>query len=43
LVLDMDRSPNWQALCEFLDKPIPDVPYPQAFVTRSLKNRRTGR
>jgi hypothetical protein len=29
LVMDMDR-PRWSNLCSFLDKPIPNVPYPCA-------------
>jgi hypothetical protein len=28
LVIDIERSPTWDALCKFLDKPIPAVPFP---------------
>lgn len=28
LVLNLCKNPNWKNLCDFLDKPIPDVPFP---------------
>ena len=30
LVMDMDKGGDWQALCDFLGKPVPNVPYPRA-------------
>ena len=30
LVMDMDKGGDWQALCAFLGKPVPNVPYPRA-------------
>lgn len=33
LVMDMDSNPGWQDLCKFLNKPVPGVGYPRAFVT----------
>lgn len=34
LVMDMDGGAGWKELCRFLDKPIPDVPYPFVESTR---------
>lgn len=28
LVVDIPRDPTWENLCEFLDRPVPDVPFP---------------
>jgi hypothetical protein len=33
LVLDVDKD-GWKELCEFLDKPVPDCPFPVKNVTR---------
>lgn len=33
LVMDMDSRPGWEGLCRFLDRPIPDIPYPHAYRT----------
>lgn len=33
LVMNMDRDAGWPELCGFLEKPIPPVAYPRAFVT----------
>ena len=33
LIMDMDRA-GWPELCGFLQKPIPEVEYPQKYVTR---------
>ena len=33
LVMDMDRVCDWSGVCDFLDRPIPNVAYPLAFVT----------
>lgn len=29
-LLEMDLADGWQPLCKFLDKPIPDEPFPRA-------------
>ena len=34
LVMDMDSNPGWNALCAFLERPIPAEPYPMKLVTR---------
>ncbi|GJL85911.1 MAG: hypothetical protein DHS20C02_16860 [Micavibrio sp.] len=33
LVMDMEEGAGWEALCEFLDAPVPDQPYPEKFKT----------
>jgi hypothetical protein len=33
LVMDMEKGAGWLELCGFLRMPIPDAPYPMAFVT----------
>jgi hypothetical protein len=30
LVVDIPRDPSWENLCEFLDRPVPDAPFPWA-------------
>jgi hypothetical protein len=30
LVVDITREPRWEDLCEFLGRPVPDVPFPWA-------------
>ena len=30
LVVDITRDPSWEPLCEFLDRPVPDAPFPWA-------------
>ena len=30
LVVDFTRDPSWENLCEFLDRPVPDAPFPWA-------------
>jgi len=40
LVLNMDRTGDvtrWQYLCGFFGKPVPNVPYPQAFPTKQQR------
>jgi len=37
LILDMDYGAGWPELCEFLGKPIPNVPYPHKFRLRAGK------
>jgi Sulfotransferase domain len=34
LVMDMDQNAGFPELCQFLDLPVPSVPYPKAFVTK---------
>lgn len=34
LVLDVAGGDGWDALCAFLGKPVPDIPFPKANVTR---------
>jgi 3'(2'), 5'-bisphosphate nucleotidase len=34
LVLDITAGEGWEKLCPFLGKPIPDIPFPKANVTR---------
>jgi hypothetical protein len=29
LIMDMDKGGDWNKLCKFLDKPVPNVPYPR--------------
>ncbi len=38
LVMDVDRKSGWPALCGFLKRSIPAVPYPRQFVTPSYEN-----
>jgi hypothetical protein len=33
LVMDMSARREWHDLCQFLDKPVPNVPYPKRFIT----------
>jgi hypothetical protein len=33
LVMDMSNGSGWSDLCSFLDKPVPEVPYPKLLVT----------
>jgi hypothetical protein len=32
-VLDVDKGPSWEGLCQFLGRPIPDAPYPKRHQT----------
>jgi hypothetical protein len=34
LILDMDSEHKWEQLCEFLEQPIPDLPYPAKNITK---------
>lgn len=34
LVLNITAGEGWERLCAFLDKPVPDIPFPKANVTR---------
>jgi len=34
LVIDISRKDAWQSLCGFLGRPVPDLPFPKANVTR---------
>jgi len=36
LVMDMDKGGDWAALCAFLKRPIPDVPYPRSNRSKEL-------
>lgn len=40
-LLVMQLGEGWDRLCEFLDKPVPDVPYPRANSTESFRSRWT--
>jgi len=35
LVMDMDKGAGWSELCAFVDRPLPDVPYPVLFTSAS--------
>ncbi len=35
LVMEMDYGDGWEELCEFLDCPIPERPYPLKFITQN--------
>ncbi len=37
LIMCMDDNPGWGPLCRFLDRPVPDIEYPQAYVTPKHK------
>ena len=38
LVLDLRDGITWEKICPFLDKPIPESPYPHVNTTESLKD-----
>ncbi|CDH52622.1 hypothetical protein RO3G_13878 [Lichtheimia corymbifera JMRC:FSU:9682] len=40
-LLVMQLGEGWDRLCEFLGKPVPDVPYPRANSTETFRNRWT--
>jgi hypothetical protein len=35
LVMDIDQKPGWKPLCEFLDVPVPGMPYPVVYKTQA--------
>lgn len=43
LVLDLAQGNGWEALCSFLDKPVPDIPFPMENALINRKNRRIRR
>jgi hypothetical protein len=36
LVMDMDDEAGWQELCQFLDRPTPNIPYPTEYKTKEI-------
>jgi hypothetical protein len=42
-LLIMELGEGWERLCEFLDKPIPDVPYPKLNSPKQLQENITRR
>jgi hypothetical protein len=42
-LLVMELGEGWERLCEFLDKPIPDVPYPKLNSPKQLQENITKR
>ncbi len=34
LIIDISAGEGWEKLCVFLDRPVPDIPFPKANVTR---------
>ena len=41
LVLDMDMGGEWPSLCKFLDRPIPDIPYPRMNGSKEISYEQT--
>jgi hypothetical protein len=39
----MELGEGWERLCEFLDKPVPDVPYPNLNNPKDLQESITKR
>ena len=42
LELDIEQHPNWDALCMFLDKPLPKQPFPRANTAADRERKRAG-
>ncbi len=42
LILDFTRGDGWQKLCAFLDKEVPEIPFPHYNRTAEIEKQKTG-